>query len=306
MGMTKVVGASDLPALRADYADTSDFTAAFGDGSYRIERFDVEQLDLVSAVWDELVQRGFVDARSSGDLATLHRLVSRADQELDAFQINAVTRAFAEAPRARAALSARLVSEVVAPVVGRTMYRQANMTLRFHFPEDAAAAGRRNVFHTDVMLGHPPQMLNVWVPVAATAAGNTLLLVDLDTSRRVMLEHDFDFEAIATRVQYDDAFYGDLMDAAERIVMTPGEVLLFDARCLHAGQVNVSDRTRVSTDLRVLTGSTLARLRRPYESGGRRVLRFAPGEFLAAEPVQPSQARGTAAMDHDPYLLGRG
>jgi hypothetical protein len=36
------------------------------------------------------------------------------------------------------------------------------------------------------------------------------------------------------------------------------------------------------------------------------VLRFAPGEFLAAEPVQPSQARGTAAMDHDPYLLGRG
>jgi len=288
MGMTKVVGASDLPALRADYADTSDFTAAFGEGSHRIERFDVEQLDLVSAVWEELVARGFVDdAGCTDDLARLHRFVRPADQELDAFQINAVTRAFSDAPQARAVLFTRLVSEVVAPVVRRTVYRQANMTLRFHFPEDAAAAGRRNVFHTDVMLGHPPQMLNVWVPVSSTDAGNTLLLVDLDTSRRVMLDHDFDFEAIATRVQYDDAFYGGLMDAAQPIVMTPGEVLLFDARCLHAGQVNVSDRTRVSTDLRVLTASTLTRLRKPYESGGRRALRFAPGEFLAAEPVQP-------------------
>jgi hypothetical protein len=287
MGMTKVVPASDLPALRADYADTSDFTAAFGDGSYRIERFDINGLDLVSAVWDELAGRGFVDVQSGDDLATLHQFVRPEDQQLDAFQVNAVTRAFYETPPARAMLFARLASEVVAPAVGGPVYRQANMTLRFHFPEDADAAGRRNVFHTDLMLGHPPQMLNVWIPVSSTDAGNTLLLVDLDTSRRVMLDHDFDFEAIATRVQYDDAFYGDLMRAAEAIVMTPGELLLFDARCLHAGQVNVSDRTRVSTDLRVLTTSALERLRKPYESGGRRVLRFLPGEFLSAEPVQP-------------------
>lgn len=287
MGMTKVVPGSDLPALRADYADASDFTTAFGDGSYRIERYDVTQLDLVSAVWEELAQRGFVDSRDAHDLATLHEFVRPEDQELDAFQVNAVTRAFYETPQARARLFDRLISEVVAPAVGRAVYRQANMTLRFHFPEDAGGAGRRNVFHTDVMLGHPPQMLNVWIPVSSTDDGNTLLLVDLDTSRRVMLDHDFDFEAIATRVQYDDAFYGDLMRAAQPIVMTPGELLLFDARCLHAGQVNVSDRTRVSTDLRVLTTSALERLRKPYESGGRRVLRFAPGEFLSAEPVQP-------------------
>ncbi|HSK97721.1 MAG TPA: phytanoyl-CoA dioxygenase family protein [Euzebyales bacterium] len=287
MGRTKAVPASDLAALRADYADTSDFAAAFGGGSYRVERYDTARIDLVAEVWRELAARGFVDVGTAGDLGALHEQVAAQDRRLDALQINAVTRAFAETPRSRAALLARLVGEVVAPLVGRPLYRQAHMTLRFHFPEGAVAARRRSLFHSDVMLGHPPQMLNVWVPVSSTTAGNTLLVVDLDVSLRVMLDHDFDFEAIAMRVQYDDAFYDGLMDAAEPVVVGPGEILLFDARCLHAGQVNVSDRTRVSTDLRVLAADTLERLRKPYESGGRRMLRFAPGEFLAAEAVQP-------------------
>ena len=289
MGMTKHVPAADLDALRADYSAVSDFEATFGPRSFVVARLAGDGIDLGAAVRRELLDRGLVGPDADlDDLGLVHRSIAADRQDLDAFQINDVTRAFYDVPESRVDLLRRLVADGVGPLLGGRFLRQENMTLRFHFPEDEASAGRRDLFHTDVMLGHPPQMINVWVPVARTDAANSLSVVDVTTSRAVMLDHDFDFEAIATRIQYDDAFYDSIVAAATPVVLEPGDVLLFDARCLHAGQINRSDRTRISTDFRVIRPETLASLRKGYESGGRRIRRFVAGDFLEAQAVEVS------------------
>src|SRR5262249_13171584 len=64
-----------------------------------------------------------------------------------------------------------------------------------------------------------------------------------------------------------------------------GQYLLFDPRCLHATQNNVTDSTRISTDVRIILRRHMESLPIEYRGTGRLRMLFAPGHYYDATPI---------------------
>ncbi len=239
--------------------------------------------------WDQVVRRTLVEKgivsgealEGLADLADLHTILTAAQMDVDDGEMNLVSRAFYEPGEAFEALYERFVAEVVAPECGEPVWWQRTPTIRFQFPNQKGADWKV-CYHTDLMLGHPPQELNVWVPLTRVYGANSMCLAPLEPSREILEDVGFDFEDFAARVQYDDAMARRCAQHARPVELRPGQYLIFDPRCLHATQRNDTAHTRISMDLRVLPASQQARMGQTYRGTGRRRMLFAPGHYYDA------------------------
>jgi ectoine hydroxylase-related dioxygenase (phytanoyl-CoA dioxygenase family) len=120
------------------------------------------------------------------------------------------------------------------------------------------------------------------VALTPTYGTNSMCLSELEPSYRVLKRLDFDFERFAEKVQYDDDLAAECAAIAPSLALDYGEFVAFDPLCLHATQNNVTDHTRISIDLRILTDSDRERMRITYRGTGRRRMAFAPGHYYDA------------------------
>lgn len=271
-----------------DLARTSPLQARWPRG-VAVLRYDPRAFDFRALVGDALAAAGLLDRgalAARGDrLEELHELVAPPQQVMDDSQQSGAARALYEMPPAFHALHRRLLAEVVLPQLGLgAAHFQVTPTFRVFFPAAPGYPGA-TTYHTDLMLGHNPREVNVFVPLVRCEATRSLLLADLDDSLALLAPYGGDFARFGRDTQREPA----VMAACERIcrplAVDVGDVVVFDSRCLHAGPANRTDRTRVTFDTRVLPAAELATQQNRYQGRGRRRASFVPGAYFSAEAL---------------------
>jgi hypothetical protein len=272
-------------AFRADFAAGSRLPRLHGQ-SIKTFRFDIQRYPLAALLTDVLVEKGFLapaEGQRLGDLTELHRFLPASVMALDTGELNGISRACYETSPSFIACYRDLIADVLtADVVHGDCLFQATPTIRFHFPRQEGFAWQPR-FHSDVMLGHPPQEINVWLPLCRTRGASSMRITPLEPSIALLTACDFDFERFAQGVQVDPALQQRCQAESAPVELSYGEFIAFDPRCLHATQYNDSDMTRISLDFRVIATEDYDAIRLPYRGTGRLRMPFKRGAYYHAD-----------------------
>lgn len=270
-------------AFRAEFAAGS--RLAGEPGGQRICRYDTHRFPFAEHMRRLLVDKGLVTAEAVAGLSRLedlHRIMRPADMALDESELNAASRAFYDTDVAFVETYEAFLRDVVGPdVVGNAFLFQATPTIRFHFPNEQGFDWNPR-FHTDIMLGHPPQEINLWLPVCGAAGTASMCIIDMQDGIQLIESLDLDFARLAHDAQNDATLAARLAAVARPVELAYGEFLAFDPRCLHATQFNTTGWTRISLDFRVVPLGDYNRMRVTYRGTGRRRMLFRQGHYYDA------------------------
>lgn len=275
-----------------DIKSTNLMKSRFGSG-HHVGRFDPAKIDFVSELKRLLVEKKIVseEAIRNTPLERLHERLAPEAIRLDDSELNQVSKNFYDTSEAFLALYRKFFKEVVGELFGEDLYFQATPTLRFQFPNQGGFNWRPRI-HTDIMLGHPPEEVNVWLPFTKTFGTNSMTIASLEDSIQILEDVGYDFEQLAWKVQKDDAFWQACTAKMKPVELEYGEFLLFDPRCLHATQENVTNSTRISTDVRIILRRQMDTLPLEYRGTGRLRMLFAPGHYYDAQPISELSTSG--------------
>lgn len=252
----------------------------FGSGT-SVLSYDTAAYDWDGAIRSLLIEKKIASKEAVlglDSLSNLHTILTDEWTTLDDSELNKVSKSFYDNDPEFDSLYRRFIKNVIAEHCGEPVWWQSTPTIRFHFPHQKGFNWRVR-YHTDIMLGHPPQEVNVWLPLTNVYGTNSMCLADFEQSYKVLENVGFDFEDFATKVQYDDKFCNLCRDISRPLELKYGQYIMFDPRCIHATQNNDTANTRISVDLRVLPMSELERMRIDYRGTGRRRMLFAPGHY---------------------------
>lgn len=272
--------AADAAVFRAEYKTGSRLAReTFGQKTFR---YDTARYPFAEQMTRLLVEKGLLRGASAAAPPPLERLHEGLPGEvmaLDAGELNEVSRRFYDTDEGFARIYENFLAEIVGPlVVGGDFVFQTTPTIRFHFPHQAGFKWRPR-YHTDVMLGHPPQEINLWLPVAGASGSASMRIAPMEKSVALCERLDLDFERLARGVQDDVALAGQCEAMSGPVELPYGQFLAFDSRCLHATQYNDTDRTRISLDFRAVPLEEYEAIRLPYRGTGRRRMLFRRGEY---------------------------
>lgn len=259
------------------------------DGHLRIS-FDPAKYRFKKLIAEFLLTKGFIKDEEQSiaagkNLETLHTSVDIKDQLLDETQHNAVAVALYDLQGRFIQEYETFVCEEIVPALGLGgLHWQVQPTFRVFFPYSKGYPGK-TTYHNDLMLGHNPREVNVFLPFTSCINSRSLLMAPLGKSLDVCRQFNFDFAAFADAVQNDAALQQRCAQLCQPLEMDYGEALIFDSRCLHAGPPNMTDLTRVTIDFRVLPEQAIADQKNTYQGTGRRKALFAPGGVFSAEPA---------------------
>jgi hypothetical protein len=280
------------PAFRrefvADMSRTSLVQQRAANGIVRLA-YDVRAYDFRALVGDALAAAGLLDRealRDRGDrLEQLHELIAREHQAMDGSQQSAAARVLYEMPPAFAALHERLLAEVVVPALDfGPAHAQRTPTFRVFFPHAPGYPGAVS-YHNDIMLGHNPRAVNVFVPLVRCEGSRSLLLAELGPSLELLRDYDGDFARFHRDTQGDGELQQRCARICEPLRADVGDVVVFDSRCVHAGPPNTTPLTRVTFDTRLLPAIELGAQQNVYRGRGRRRADFAVGAYFTAQPL---------------------
>jgi hypothetical protein len=269
--------------FREDIERPNHLVRTFGTGHVR-RRYDSARYDFAGEIRRLLVSKGLVDLAAAAeldDLGRLHEVMPPDLQILDTSEMNRASVAFYDTDADFTACYHRFVRHELMPTLDDDLLFQATPTIRFHFPHQKGFDWKPR-YHTDIMLGHPPQEINVWLGATRVFGTNTMALAPLGPSAGLLRELDYDFDALALRIQTDLPFADAVAATTAPLEMDYGEYMMFDPRCLHATQYNTTDRTRISLDIRVLPLADRTAMRMIYRGTGRRKMAFDRGAYFDA------------------------
>ena len=137
-----------------------------------------------------------------------------------------------------------------------------------------------SLWHIDMVNGHPPKELNVWVPIDGISEQNTLRVGTYEWSHNFFSRFDFDFLKFAQEMETRIDLHDECDQNCPPIVLAEDEFLIFDGRSMHGTQKNRAPLTRVSFDFRVLPLTDYSPSEIEYKSTGPLGLKIVPGEFF--------------------------
>lgn len=280
------------PVFRTEFVHdmerVSPFQARHPNGIARLH-YDPGEFDFRALVGDALAAAGMIDRRAlaaRGDrLEHLHELIAPEHQAMDMSQQSAAARVLYEMPATFARLYERLLDERIVPALDLgPAHFQRTPTFRVFFPRAPGYPGATS-YHNDLMIGHNPREVNVFIPLVRCEATRSLLLAELPPSLALLREYDYLFAPFGRDTQSDPELMARCAQMCDPLVTDVGEVVVFDSRCLHAGPANETDLTRVTFDSRVLPVADVAAQQNVYRGRGRKQASFAIGAYFSAQPV---------------------
>ena len=221
------------------------------------------------------------------DLEKLHEHIDDSDKALDQSELNNVSKSFYELGEEFLKEYRKFMSFEVSKYLKDTYYIQNTPTLRCHMPNQKGFDWKPR-FHTDIMLGHPPAEVNVWVPFTKCFGTNSMMIASLDDSMNIISELDYDFEKLALLSQTDEIFSARVKNIMKPVDLDFGQFIVFDPRCLHATQFNETDSTRISMDVRYIAKQDEMISPIDYRGTGRLKMQFKAGHYYSSQeyPVQ--------------------
>ncbi len=252
------------------------------------QRFDILSIKLRDFLVDEIIKKNIVDKedfkRNNCKLELTHLYLSEHKKNLDETEQNEISIDFYDISSDLKNEYYKFLEESVSKLFNEPIYYQNVPTFRFHFPNQKGYEWEDR-YHTDVMLGHPPYELNLWLPFTKVYDSNSMRLTSLKDSLNFIKTSNYNFESFASGVQYDKNMIQDLRRKSQPLNMNYGEFIIFDPRCLHCTQYNSTNETRISMDVRIITESNLQKYSREYRTTGRKKMLFQPGHYFSKQPI---------------------
>ena len=254
-----------------------------------VDNFNIENISFKESLIEELIEKKIADKnllkQHNFELESLHKcLIGNDKDKLDSTEQNNVSINFYEISESLKAQYIALVKNYISKLFSEKIYYQEVPTFRFHFPHQKGYEWEDR-YHSDIMLGHPPYELNVWIPLTSVYGSNSMRLTSLEDSMNFISHDNYDFELFVKNVQYDNNIIDELKEKSNPLELKYGQYVIFDPRCLHCTQNNLTDITRISMDIRIITESNLKKYSRDYRTTGRKKMFFLPGYYFSKESV---------------------
>jgi hypothetical protein len=172
----------------------------------------------------------------------------------------------------------------VSTIIGEPFYFQATPTIRVHCPHSANAHHYPR-YHTDAAYGHPPEEINLWIPLTEPCAPQQhgFRRMDVAHSRAALESFGYDMDAFIRACVEEPSFNETLHANAPQVATKFGAMSLFDSRCVHTAEP-LENHTRVSIDVRVIPVADYDALTVQYQGSGRRQVMYSPVEGYYALP----------------------
>lgn len=175
---------------------------------------------------------------------------------------------------------------VARSIFGQKVFFQRIPHFRLNVPHMRGSAWQgERLYHVDLATGHPPQEINIWVPLTDAHGSAAIVCADIESSLGLFETTDFDFIEFGRRLESGREMYDACTKITEQVEVNFGEFLVFDSRCIHATQINRTDNSRISFDTRIIIESEFRDFDDIYRSTGPMRSRFVPGDFFADAPL---------------------
>ncbi len=288
MGSTiKFLSSRDKDLFLKDFNSESQINKLFNSWKYE-NTYDVQEINFKDAIINELTKKRLIDLDSfeklDKKLEKIHLCLNEDMKNLDESEQNKISVSFYETSDSLNDLYYKFIREVISPKFQDNIYFQAIPTFRFHFPNQEGYDWNDR-YHTDIMLGHPPFEFNVWLPFTNVYSSNSMRITSYEDSMSILKSCNYNFEDFAEKVQYDEHLCKLLKKKSYALELKYGEFIIFDPRCLHCTQHNVTKDTRISMDIRIITRENLKKYSREYRTTGRKKMLFQPGHYFSKEYV---------------------
>ena len=244
--------------------------------------YNPKKFPFSSSMIDLLIESKFL--KNSVPLDKLHNYLSLEDMQVDKNQINNVIKSLYDTNKTNTNLYQKFMSEIIANHIGENAYIQKTPTNRFSFPFSKGMSYRD--YHIDIMLGHPPEEINVWVPFTNSSLAKSFKILPLEYSLELLKKYNYDMQAIHFEIWNNNKLFDSLEKNSIFVELKPGQALLFDSRCFHASVLNKSNYTRVSMDVRIIPVRDYNNLPFTYIGTGRRKSEFITGDYYSKTEVE--------------------
>lgn len=170
------------------------------------------------------------------------------------------------------------IKECVSKYFPYPFYFQATPTVRIHCP-NGKNSNHYPRYHTDIGYGHPPQEINIWIPLTAPQGEQKhgFRMANVENSRNILEPFCYDFAPFIDRAVNDPAYNQSLNALAPQVETPFGEFIAFDSRCVHTGEPLLA-HTRASIDVRIISVEDFNAMPLHYQGTGRRKINYTPGE----------------------------
>lgn len=288
MGSTiKFLSTKDKELFLKDLHSKSQIMKLFDSWSYQ-DNFNIEEVNFRDTIIEELLKKNLINeklfSKHGRKLEKLHLSLNDEYKNLDESEQNKISISFYETSKNINNLYVKFIKDIISPYFKDPVYYQAVPTFRFHFPNQLGY-NWKDRYHTDIMLGHPPYEINIWLPFTKTYDSNSIRITPYEESMNFLKSCNYDFELFAEQVQYNDEISDMLRKSSNAINMNYGQFIMFDPRCLHCTQHNITNDTRVSMDIRIITKEELRKYSRQYRTTGRKKMLFTPDNYFSNKPV---------------------
>jgi len=215
------------------------------------------------------------------NLENLHNFLPKKFQKFESSsETNAVIRDFYEEELKIKKYYISFLKKIIKPIIKKDFYFQKTPTIRFSFPNQKSFNWKPSI-HTDIMLGHPIEEINLWLPITKAQESNSMAIANLIDSIKIIKSVNFNFNKFAFLNQKSLKFHKKNLLKLKPLNMKDDSFLIFDPRRLHVTQKNITKFTRISMDIRIITKNILDKLNRNYVGTGRRKMKFLPGHYYS-------------------------
>ncbi len=277
---------ADFKNFLADVALANDVPKLFG-SHHNYCKFDIHSSNLKKVFIEELIETGCIDDKNLSkigyNLNLLHEIVPQADQEFSPDGKNNLMLKLFNFSKTRNEYY-NFVRNIIKPIIGGEFYYQLQPTIRVNFPFPKNYSQIVN-YHTDLMLGHLPYIMNFWWPLTDVFGNNSMAMAGYDFSKAFLEQYNWDFRKLASDIEFKPEIYEMVHNECFDLKLQYGEIFVFDPLCIHATQYNKTNATRVSFDCRFVLKNRMHSVHRDYVGVGTLKMPMKPGHYFAENPI---------------------
>ncbi len=261
---------------RNEYKIKSRFQSDFGADNAEIE------IGNFAETFRSEVMRLLADKQVINGNETLEKLHETLPQEMKDYGfndgVNKITTFLYDTDDTFATIYLSFIKDVVSKHFPYPFYFQATPTIRLHCPK-----GKHNDhyprYHTDIGYGHPPQEINIWLPLTQPQAPQQhgFRSLNVQHSKELLEQFDYNFTPFIDKAINDKPFNYSLNEKSQNIATPLGKMIGFDSRCIHTGEP-MEHHTRASMDIRIIAIEDFKNMPVEYQGTGRRRILYLPGE----------------------------
>ncbi len=270
----------NIEYLKEDFLKSNYFKEKFSTDKITIEAKEISDLSKI------FTQKLEDDLNITCDLNTISNLHHLLNEEYKTYDQNhglsKLTKVFAEMPEKFYKKCQQILKNIIRDLIGEDFYFQLYPTLRVQIPHPSFDTFYP-VYHSDIQNGHPPYMINIWIPInhPSEKEGHGFNIAPLNESINIFKDYDFNI----IKIQEDHKKFNYLNKISSTENCKFGSLILFDPRKMHS-TMPLKNHVRVSIDLRIVPVKLFKSFNRKYESVfGRRKSIYEPGGFYNTSSI---------------------